>query len=58
MQSFNQNVINHKLGLVNLATDLGNVSKACKMMGLSRDTLYRYQTAVASGGVEELFNLR
>lgn len=58
MQSFNQNVINHKLGLVNLATDLGNVSKACKMMGLSRDTLYRYQTAVASGGVEELFDLR
>lgn len=56
MQSFNQNVIKHKLGLLNLATELGNVSKACKVMGLSRDTLYRYQTAVESGGVEALFD--
>lgn len=55
MQSFNQNVIKHKLGLLNLATELGNVSKACKVMGLSRDTFYRYQTAVECGGVEALF---
>ena len=46
MQSFNQNVIKHKLGLRNLATKLGNVSKASKVMGLSRDTFYLYQTAV------------
>jgi transposase InsO family protein len=56
MQSFNQNVIKHKLGLLNLATELGNVSKACKVMGLSRDTFYRYQTAVESGGVQALFD--
>jgi ACT domain-containing protein len=56
MQSFNQNVIKHKLGLRNLATKLGNVSKASKVMGLSRDTFYLYQTAVASGGVEALFD--
>lgn len=56
MQSFNQNFIKHKLGLLNLASELGNVSKACKMMGLSRDTFYRYQTAVQSGGVEALFD--
>lgn len=54
MQSFNQSAIKHKLGLLNLAVELGNVSKACKVMGLSRDTFYRYQAAVAEGGVEAL----
>lgn len=48
-------IIKHKVGLLNLAEELGNVSKACKMMGLSRDTFYRYQTAVAEGGIEALF---
>ncbi len=43
MTSFNQNVIRHKAGLLNLAVELGNVSRACKVMGLSRDTFYRYQ---------------
>src|SRR4051812_32282234 len=56
MSSFNQNVIKHKLGLLNLAAELGNVSKACRVMGLSRDTFYRYQAAVAEGGVEALFD--
>ncbi len=56
MQSFNQNVIKHKVGLLNLATELGNVSKACKLMGYSRDTFYRYQEALQSGGVEALFD--
>ena len=31
-------VIRRKIGLLNLAEDLGNVSKACKVMGLSQDT--------------------
>jgi transposase InsO family protein len=51
----NEKVIKHKVGLLNLAQELGNVSKACKMMGLSRDTFYRYQTAVETGGVDALF---
>ena len=42
----NDNVIKHKVGLLNLAEELGNVSKACKMMGLSRDTFYCYKDAV------------
>ena len=49
-------IIKHKVGLLNLAEELGNVSKACKMMGLSRDTFYRYQTAVEDGGIEALFD--
>lgn len=47
-------VIKHKVGLLNLAEELGNVSKACQVMGLSRDTFYRYKAAVEEGGVESL----
>lgn len=49
-------IIKHKVGLLNLAEELGNVSKACKVMGLSRDTFYRYKSAVESGGVDALFD--
>lgn len=49
-------IIKHKVGLLNLAEELGNVSKACKVMGLSRDTFYRYKAAVDEGGVEALFD--
>jgi transposase InsO family protein len=55
MLNSNQSIIKHKLGLLNLAEELGNVSQACKMMGLSRDTFYRYKTAVEDGGVDALF---
>ena len=56
MNSISQNVIKHKVGLLNLAAELGNVSRACKVMGFSRDTFYRYQAAVADGGVEALLD--
>ena len=46
MLQSNQKIIRHKVGLLNLAEELGNVSKACQMMGLSRDTFYRYRDAV------------
>ena len=52
----NEKVIKHKVGLLNLAEELGNVSKACKMMGLSRDTFYRYKAAADEGGVQALFD--
>lgn len=55
MSTVNQSAIKHKIGLLNLAQELGNVSKACKMMGFSRDTFYRYQNAREEGGVEALF---
>ena len=51
-----EKVIKHKVGLLNLAEELGNVSKVCKMMGLSRDTFYRYKLAADEGGVDALFD--
>jgi transposase InsO family protein len=52
----NEKIIRHKVGLLNLAEELGNVSKACKVMGLSRDTFYRYKSAVKEGGVAALID--
>lgn len=49
-------IIKNKVGLLNLAEELGNISQACKIMGLSRDTFYRYQKAVEDGGVEALID--
>src|SRR5436190_14127908 len=54
MEHGNARIIPNKLGLLNLAQELGNLSKACKIMGLSRDTFYRYQAAVEGGGIEAL----
>ena len=52
----NNPIIKHKVGLLNLAEELGNVSQACRIMGLSRDTFYRYQEAVDADGVDALLN--
>ena len=56
MNVVNQPIVKHKLGLLNLAEELGNVSQACKIMGVSRDTFYRYQEAKDSGGVAALLH--
>ena len=56
MLNTNNPIIKHKAGLLNLAEELGNVSKACKVMGVSRDTFYRYQELVAEGGIDSLIN--
>lgn len=52
----NNPIIKHKVGLLNLAEELGNVSRACKVMGVSRDTFYRYQELVESGDVDSLIS--
>ena len=43
-----------KLSLLQLADELGNVSKACKIMGYHRDTFYEVRRAYQTGGVHSL----
>ena len=52
----NKTIIKNKVGLLNLAEELGNISRACKVMGFSRDTFYRYQKASEEGGIDSLID--
>jgi len=49
-----EKLIKSKLGLLDLAAYLGNVSEACRALGYSRDTFYRLKRRFDEAGLEGL----
>ena len=53
MMTKDQKIIKGKVGLLELARQLGNVSQACKMLGYSQDSIYRFKELYESLRPEE-----
>ena len=56
MKKEDQKTIARKMKILDYAKEIGNVSKACRYFGISRDTFYDWKRSLEKNGVEGLIN--
>ncbi len=57
MNTKEEKIVNYRLSVLQLAESLGNVSKACKLMGMGRTQFYKYKRRYETYGLDGLKNL-